>query len=171
MILLPSILLFFTAIATAATPQVVSTVTIHAWPPSAAAPYPFATIAISPSQNAIQAKVQSVIQLPRFPPQDELVRVGILDESNGWTGVATSAKSFGVDINKKIVLHTDNEGRVAHISFNAFGTPKGEDEAVFVEVMPIQAGPKPTLNKPVVLNEDGKLATAEIPDTKSFLQK
>lgn len=164
-----SIVLLFAAVATAATPQAVSTITVHAWPLSAASPTPFATIAISPSQKAIQAKVQSIKQ-PTISA-DELVRVGILDDSNIWNGVATSAKSFGPDISKKIVLHTDNEGRVAHISFNAFETAKGEEEGVFVEVMPIQAGPKPTLNKPVVLNEEGRIATPEAADTKSFLQK
>jgi hypothetical protein len=164
-----SIVLLFATIATAAAPQAVSTVTVHAWPLSAASPTPFATIAISPSQKAIQAKVQSINQ-PAVST-DELVRVGILDDSNTWSGVATSAKSFGPDVSKKIVLHTDNEGRVAHISFNAFESARGEEEAVFVEVIPIQAGPKPTLNKPVVLDETGRLAAPETADTKSFLQK
>lgn len=167
--IISSIILLFTAMATAATPQAVSTVTVHAWPLSAPSPYPFATIAISPSPNAIQAKVQSIAQLPIF--KDQLVRVGILDESNVWTGVATSAKSFRVDISKKIVLHTDNEGHVAHISFNSFENANPADAGVFVEVMPIQPGPKPTLNKPIVLNEEGKIATPETADTKSFLQK
>lgn len=167
--IISSIILLFTAIATAATSQAVSTVTVHAWPLSAPSPYPFATIAISPSPNAIQAKVQSIAQLPIF--KDQLVRVGILDESNVWTGVATSAKSFRVDMSKKIILHTDNEGHVAHIGFNSFENANPADARVFVEVMPIQPGPKPTLNKPIVLNEEGKIATPETADTKSFLQK
>lgn len=167
--IISSIVLLLVAIATAATPQAVSTVTIHAWPLSAPSPYPFATIAITPSPTAIQAKIQSIPQLPIF--RDELVRVGIYDESNVWTGVATAAKSFRVDMSQKIILHTDDEGHVAHISFNSFENANPADAAVFVEVMPIQPGPRPTLNKPIVLNEEGKIATPETADTKSFLQK
>lgn len=164
-----SIFLLYAAIATAVTPQAASGVIIHVWPLSAPSPIPYAAIEISPSPTAIQAKVQHVAQLPLF--KDNLVRVGIFDESKTWTGVATSAKSFRVDISKKIILHTDSEGHVAHISFSSFENVDPADAGIFVEVMPIQPGPRPTLNKPIVLNEEGKIATPETPDTKSFLQK
>ncbi|RDI88966.1 hypothetical protein Vi05172_g1000 [Venturia inaequalis] len=167
--LVSSIILLCAAIATAATPQAASTVTVYTWPLSAPSPIPYAAIEISPSQTAIQAKIKHIAQLPVF--RDDLVRVGILDESNTWTGVATSAKSFRVDMSKKIILHTDDEGHVAHISFNSFQNANPVDAAVLVEVMPIQPGPRPTLNKPIVLDEEGKIATPETADTKSFLQK
>ncbi|TID25374.1 hypothetical protein E2P81_ATG04473 [Venturia nashicola] len=167
--LVSSIILLFVAVATAAAPQAASTVIVHAWPLSAPSPIPYAEIEISPSPTAIQAKVLDIAQLPIF--KDELVRVGIVDESNTWTGVATSAKSFRVDISKKIILHTDNEGHVAHVSFNSFENSNPADAGVFVEVMPIQPGPRPSLNKPIVLNEEGKIATPETADTKTFLQK
>jgi hypothetical protein len=163
-----SLILLFGALVAAASP---STITVHAWPLSATSPTPFATIAvspISPGSQSLSAKVQSVHQ-PSVS-QDELVRIGIYDASNTWTGVATSAKSFGQDISRKIVLHTDSEGIVSHIGFSAFTRAAGAEDVV-VEVVPITTGPQPVLNKPVVLTPEGKVATPDAADQKTFLQK
>ncbi len=46
---------------------------------------------------------------------------------------------------------------------------RAEDKRVVVELVPRERGPAPVLNKPVVLNADGKLDGKE--PEKSFLQK
>ncbi|KAJ9649466.1 hypothetical protein H2199_000241 [Coniosporium tulheliwenetii] len=88
------------------------------------------------------------------PPTDPLdsstlLRIGLHDPQApaeaSWTGVATSASSLQPTYRKKLTLFTDSEGR-------------GRRE-----------GPRPVLNRPVVLNKEGKVEEAK--EEKTFLQK
>jgi hypothetical protein len=163
----PLFLFLFAAFAAAAAQ---STVTVHAWPLSAPSPKPYATIVLSPSASDSSVKVQSISK-PSVS-NDELVRIGLYDSSSkAWTGVATSSKSFAPDVRQKVTLHTDSEGRVTHVGFSSFSKSKAESDDVLVDVIPMVAGPQPVLNKPVVLNAEGKLDTPGEEDSKSFLQK
>jgi hypothetical protein len=49
--------------------------------------------------------------------------------------------------------------------------PEEEEEKFVVEVVPQQDGPKPILNKPIVVNAEGRVEGAPEADTKTFLQK
>lgn len=98
---------------------------------------------------------------------DHLLRVGLHDSASGsWRGVLASASSFAEEYKKKFVVHVDEKGEVYHVGF---GAAKGTDDDVEVEVVRKEAGPRPVLNKPVVLNADGKLDQKE--PEKTFLQK
>jgi len=100
---------------------------------------------------------------------DHLLRIGLHDTKlDTWKGVVTSAASFAEEYKKVFVVHVDEKGEPFHVGFGTSPKGKGEQE-VDVEIVKREAGPKPVLNKPVVLNAEGKLETQE--PEKSFLQK
>lgn len=142
-----------------------SSITVYAWPLSASSPKPFAEITIPSTADGV-ATVKSKKTVSA--EDGELVRVGLLDSSKAWSGVATSSESFKQGITQKISLHTDGHGQVTHLSFSSFKSVK--DDELLVSLLPIQAGPEPILNKPVVLNAEGKLDKPDV-DERSFIQK
>lgn len=162
--LVASLLVLIAAVSAAS-----STVTVYAWPLSATSPKPYAEVYLPSSSNELPT-VRS-----RTNPQvtdGELVRIGLLDDSKSWSGVATSADSFKTGINQKLILHTDGKGQVTHVGFTSFKSEKGRKEGVLeLEVESVQDGPLPSLNKPVVLNAEGKLEKPGEKDERSFLQK
>jgi len=81
----------------------------------------------------------------------------------------TSAASFADEYKKKFILHVDERGEVYHIGFRTAGRSTGSDSEVEIEVSQRAKGPQPSLNKPIVLNAEGKLEGKE--PEKTFLQK
>lgn len=168
----PLLLLLSTALlALAASPVSNLDLTIYAWPvlPSST-PTPLAQISYNPS--TLDATLKS--WTPPTEPLDSttLLRIGLHDPStpDSWTGVATSASSLQPAYRKKLTLFTDGEGRVWRVGFAAFarGGREGEEE-VLVEVQGRKEGPRPVLNRPVVLNSEGKVEGAK--EEKTFLQR
>ena len=157
------------ATASAASP---ASITVYAWPLSASSPKPFAEISLpsTPDTGIVQVRSKKAVSAT----DGEIVRIGLLDANKAWSGVATSADSFKPGVTQKISLHTDGEGKVSHVSFSSFNRAPAQKGAVaedlLVEVVPVQAGPVPVLNKPVVLNAEGKLDKPE-EDNRSFMQK
>lgn len=103
---------------------------------------------------------------------ENLLRIGLqtdsgLLKSGHWRGVVTSAASFDQDYKKKFTIHIDEKGEPYHIGFGT--SERGGGDEVEVEVVKRAAGPKPALNRPIVLNAEGKLETKE--PEKTFLQK
>jgi hypothetical protein len=99
---------------------------------------------------------------------DHLLRIGLEDKkSDHWHGVLTSAASFEQDYKKKFTIHVDEKGAPYHVGFSTSERDAGDE--VEVEISKRVAGPKPFLNKPIVLNAEGKLEGKE--PEKSFLQK
>ena len=99
---------------------------------------------------------------------DHLLRVGLSDPSSGsWRGIVTSAASFAEQYHKKFVIHVDEQGVPYHVGFGTSAKKAGEE--VEVEIVKRSPGPQPVLNKPIVLNADGKIDSKE--PEKSFLQK
>lgn len=99
---------------------------------------------------------------------DHLLRVGLTDPKTGsWRGIVTSAASFADQYHKKFVVHVDEKGEPYHVGFGT--SAKGAGEEVTVEIVKRSSGPKPVLNKPIVLNAEGKLESKE--PEKMFLQK
>ncbi|KAF2843167.1 hypothetical protein M501DRAFT_64412 [Patellaria atrata CBS 101060] len=145
------------------------TVTISSWPLNLPSPAPLAQI----SYNAVTGTANlTSYTAPSLPTSAHLVRVGLRDPTtNQWSGVVTSAKSFGVEWKKRVALHTDLEGAVYAVGFTTAGRRdgKGRSEEVEVVVVPMQRGAQPVLNKPVVLNAEGKIEGKE--PEKTFLQK
>ncbi len=146
-----------------------STVDVYAWPLSAHKPQSLAKL----SYNSTHATVSNYSPLT-IPVGDEIVRVGFYHGGNTWAGVATAASNFGAGKERKVLLHVDARGEVYHIGFKAvdvIGSGKGVKggEGLGVEVVQMQTGPTPHLNKPVVLTADGKVD--EKVEEKTFFQK
>jgi hypothetical protein len=117
---------------------------------------------------------QSVGTLASYTPptgsysDDHLLRVGITDPKTGsWRGIVTSAASFADQYHKKFIVHVDEKGEPYHVGFGT--SAKGAGEEAEVEIVKRNPGPKPVLNKPIVLNAEGKLESKE--PEKTFLQK
>jgi len=117
---------------------------------------------------------QSVGTLVSYTPPtgtyspDHLLRIGIPHpESGAWRGIVTSAASFSDQYHKRLFVHVDERGEPFHVGFGTSSKTSGEK--VEVEIVKRVAGPKPVLNKPIVLNAEGKLETTE--PEKTFLQK
>lgn len=117
---------------------------------------------------------QSVGTLTSYTPptgsysDDHLLRVGLTDPKTGsWRGIVTSAASFADQYHKKFVVHVDEKGEPYHVGLGTSARSAGEE--VEVEIVKRNPGPKPVLNKPIVLNAEGKLESKE--PEKTFLQK
>ncbi|KAJ4305208.1 hypothetical protein N0V90_000739 [Kalmusia sp. IMI 367209] len=137
-------------------------------PQTAVIPSPIPLVQISYDADQTTGTVVSYT-----PPQgsyapDHLLRIGIHDTKSGsWKGVVTSAASFAEEYKKRFVVHVDDKGEPYHVGFGA--SLKGAGEELEVEVVKREAGPKPVLNKPIVLNADGKIDAKE--PEKTFFQK
>ncbi|KAF2205008.1 hypothetical protein GQ43DRAFT_344654, partial [Delitschia confertaspora ATCC 74209] len=85
--------------------------------------------------------------------------------------ILTSASTFTPSYKKKFLLHVDEKGEVYHIglSTSARAQRSETEDEVEVEVVRRGAGPRPVLNKPVVLNREGRVEGKEV--EKTFLQK
>ncbi|KAF2872225.1 hypothetical protein BDV95DRAFT_571796 [Massariosphaeria phaeospora] len=102
-----------------------------------------------------------------FTPE-HLLRICLTDSKSGsWRGVVTSAASFGEQYTKKFTIHVDDKGEPYHVGFGTSARDAGDE--IMIEIVKRGAGPKPVLNKPIVLNAEGKLDDKE--PEKTFLQK
>lgn len=99
---------------------------------------------------------------------DHFLRIGLADlKASSWRGVVTAASSFAEQYKKKFVIHIDEKGEPYHVGFGT--SARGSGEEVEVEVVKRAVGAQPALNKPIVLNADGKVESKE--PEKSFIQK
>lgn len=165
-------LIFLSSLALAA--EADRTIDIFAWPLSAPKSQSLARV----SYNSTTATLKSYSGSPSLPSDDEIVRIGFYHTSSpdSWSGIATSASNFADSKDKKLQLLLNSEGNVYHVGFLATDAGKGtsskggsKKDGLSVEVVPMKAGPVVHLNKPVVLNAEGKLDDKE--PEKSFLQK
>jgi len=168
-------LLALAAITTAA--EVEKTLDVFAWPLSAIKSQPFAKVSYSfPSLNAsIKSYSATTITDP-----SEIVRIGFYTSGDSWTGIATSPRNLDATRQKTLRVIVDDKGEVFSVVLTgAYTTPSvggkttkkadKKDEQLLVEVDRQTPGPQPHLNKPVVLNPEGKVEGEE--PEKTFLQK
>lgn len=159
-----------TLLSSAVVAQTDKQIDIHAWPLSASKSQSLAKLSYNPEE----ATVLSYKALA-LPAGEEIVRIGFHHPSTGsWSGIATSAANFAEGKDKKIQLLLNEQGEVYHVGFKTSDWPtsaKGgsKKDDMSVEVVPMQPASTIQLNKPVVLNADGKLAGQ--PEEKTFLQK
>jgi len=97
---------------------------------------------------------------------DEIVRVGIMDEEGVFRGVATTGKALKNPDKALINIRRDrsNPAKVWRVEFQTVDTPEELDATTNPT-----PGPQPFLNKPIVLNAEGKLPEPDV--EKTFLQK
>lgn len=146
------------------------TIDIFAWPLSAPKSQTLAKV----SYTSNNATVKSYTA-PKIPAGEDVVRIGFHHSSGSWSGIATAAENFNPGREKTLLLNVNERGKVYHVGFKARNVEstgkknvKAKDELA-VEVVKMAKGPSPVLNKPVVLNAEGKLDEKE--PEKTFLQK
>jgi hypothetical protein len=157
-------------------------VTIQAWPLSAAQARPLAQVSYDPVTK--QSTVNNFNPPNGAISSDDLIRIGIYDNSDSkWRGVVTSATSFDPKYQQKLLLHLDEDGNVWHLAFSTMIKPaaakgkmvNGKRQApetvpqIVVELLSPMLAPSPVLNKPVILTAEGKVEGQEV--QKTFLQK
>jgi len=145
------------------------TVNVFAWPLSAPKPQTLAKI----TYNSTFATIESYND-PKISSDDDIVRIGFYHTSGAWSGIATAATNLAPEKDKKLQLHVNANGELYHLGFSSseFGTSSktsNKKDGLSVEVVKVKPGPVPHLNKPVVLNPDGKVEEKE--PEKSFFQK
>ena len=161
------LLAFITSLALAV--QEERTVDIFAWPASSASSQTLAKISYTSSNATIRSYTA-----PKIPSDDDIVRIGYYHASGAWSGVATSASNFAPQKDKKLQLLLNTNGDLYHVGFRVSNLPsssksgEGKD-GMGVEVVNMQRGPTPHLNKPVVLDAEGQVEQKE--PEKTFLQK
>ncbi|GIZ37410.1 hypothetical protein CKM354_000085600 [Cercospora kikuchii] len=144
-------------------------VKVFAWPSSADQPQPLATVSYTSNNASIKSYTP-----PTIPTGDDVVRVGFYHDSGDWSAVATSASNFAPAKSKKLQLHVRQDGELYHLGFKTSepvsqGKGRNTVKDLNVEVVKIKTGPKPALNKPIVVTADGEVEGKE--PEKSFLQK
>lgn len=169
---------------------------IYAWPVNAASPIstPYASISYtSTSPNGTLTNFNRDVSLPQ---DSTLVRLGYYTSAaksaQSWSGIAVPASNFQSDTEKTLRLWVDGAENVYGLNFAGVvpaappKVPKGKKakkdkkkkaepveqvkrEELVVEVVRQVAGPKPVLNRPVVLNAEGKVE--EKTEEKGFFQK
>lgn len=133
---------------------------------------------------------------PPIIDSDELVRIGFYDANGAWHGSVASGSVFGQKVDRNILIYVDFKGDIYHVGITAEEIPdpaktkikvkKGDKKAkeaaklakkaewkdgqTFISVIVDSEPPLPTLNKPVVLNAEGRVESPEGQE-KTFLQK
>ncbi|KAI7086501.1 hypothetical protein KC356_g4945 [Hortaea werneckii] len=167
------LLAFFASLAFAVEQQ--RTVDIFAWPlsaPQSTTPDVLAKI----SYNSTVATVDSY-QTSASLADGDVVRVAFKHSTAGtWSGVSTAASNLAAGKDKKLQLHLNANGDLYHIGFKASDvggshgkTKESKKGDLSVEIVSMNKGPSPALNKPIVVNQDG--STPDQVEEKSFFQK
>ncbi|KAK7192661.1 hypothetical protein DPSP01_006907 [Paraphaeosphaeria sporulosa] len=139
-------------------------------PQTAVIPSPIPLVQISYDADQTTGTVVSYTPPQGSYASDHLLRIGLHDTKAGtWKGILTSAASFAEEYKKKFVVHVDEKGEPYHVGFSTSVKGAGEGDELEVEVVRREVGPKPVLNKPVVLNADGRIDSKE--PEKTFIQK
>ena len=174
---LVSLVLSFLASLSLALDQPQHTLQLHIWPFSASTSIPLAEI----SYNATAATLKSYTN-PSLDPSEEIVRLGFhhpdAEGKDVWSGIVTSASNFAAASSvqeKRILLHVNEAGEAYHVGFRvetqgSSGSGRASvNEGVSVEVVRDAMGAVPKLNRPIVMDKDGKVPSQE--PEKSFFQK
>lgn len=144
-----------------------------AWPLSSPQPSTLAHVSYDPASR--QSSVVSY-----HPPADDgsLIRIGLAApsssttdaNSNPWTASLTSPESLTANKDRRplLRLHLGPAGEVFHVSISVDANLNGTDSPA-VELVGNEPGPRPQLNRPVVLGPDGKTPDEVV--EKTFFQK
>lgn len=146
------------------------TIDIFAWPLSASKSQTLAKVSYTSNNATVKLYTP-----PKIPTGEDVLRIGFHHPSGSWSGIATAAENFNPGKEKTLLLNMNSAGEVYHVGFktrdvDSIGSKnvKAKDELA-VEVVRMARGPTPVMNKPVVLNADGKVDEKE--PEKTFLQK
>lgn len=142
------------------------------WPVISPQPSSFARISYDPS--SLNSQVESI-----SPPKDgveDLARIGLYSStgtgSKQWSGTLTSLESLSHSAihQSTLRLHLGPSGDIYHVSLSPYSSSSNNStNTPNVVLVPNEQGPRPQLNRPIVVGPDGK-NTEEAPE-KTFVQK
>ena len=139
--------------------------TVYVWPLTSPSPTPLATVAYNPHTLEASTKKYTppkIAQAAAGSSDDDddgqLTRVGLYSPSTKkWSGVLTDASAFKTDLQRTLALHLDRKGEVWHVGFHASSAPASTgQEEVQVRLMTATPGPNPFVNKPMLVDSEGK---------------
>ncbi|KAG4444265.1 hypothetical protein IFR05_000240 [Cadophora sp. M221] len=154
--------------------DLIDSTTVYIQPLSSkSAPLSLAEIKFNPS--TLSSEILSY-ESPLFEDEEtsKLLRVGIYDPATAtWKSSTstTSIETFAKGYAPTIVLNLDAQGGIIGVSCKSSSIDAGQtrDFGPKVKVVKMREGTKPVLNRPVVLNPEGKVE--EPPTEKTLLQK
>lgn len=137
------------------------------WPVSSPHPSPLARI----SYDSSSLKSDLVSYSPPKNTVDDLIRIGLYDSiSKQWIGSLTSFDPLTGTVSDHpptLRLHLGPAGEIYHVALSS--AVSNTTEALGIELVSSENGPRPQLNRPVVLGPDGK-GPEEVVE-KTFFQK
>lgn len=183
-IILPLLsLLTVVVVASSSTPA--STTDILYWPLTSTQPSLLARVSYDPTtlkSDVLSYSSSLPVKNPSSEDSQDVVRVGLYtsspSDSKHWVGSLTSLSALagGADQVPTIRLHLGAVGEVYHVSVKksaleegavSEGAASGGDPVV--EVVSATAGPRPHLNRPIVVSPEGQ-GSEEVVE-KTLLQK
>ncbi|KAI5794485.1 hypothetical protein DFH27DRAFT_654566 [Peziza echinospora] len=157
-----------------------NSVTIHSWPLDSQQPFPFGVVKYNPSTRVGTFYPEEDADAGIVGPADgSLVRLGAI-QGTSWFGTVVEKSTLkNTEKPAQITLYIDHDGYPFNLEYTlaADATPSttnsksssSSSSPATVIIVTQPAGPVPHLNKPVVLDPDGKLPVPEV--EKTFLQK
>lgn len=170
---LSAILLLFSSLVASAS-SLPHSADILYWPVSS--PQPSTLARISYDATSLKSQVESYL-----PPKDgveDLIRIGLYtstsSSSKQWTGTLTSLDflSRTGDNQPTLRLHLGPAGDIYHVSLSPSSSSSLSNASTSdpnVVLVPTEQGPRPQLNRPIIVGPDGK-NPEEVPE-KTFFQK
>ena len=145
-------------------------VDILSWPLAASAPTPLARVSYDPAAQASQL-------LSYNPPSDDgnLIRIGVASSISAnpdlWAASLTSPASLTPSKDRRplLRLHLGPAGEVYYVSVSVDSRNATDSTNPGVELVQREAGPRPQLNRPIVLGPDGRNPEEAV--EKTFFQK
>ena len=154
------------------------------WP--VASPQPSTLARVSYNSTSLKSEVLSYsppVASGKPPsaedPSGDLIRVGLYtstpSDPKHWVGTLTSLSSLAGGGNQKpaIQLHLGPTHEVYHVSLRLSSLSSSNTTTVetnpVIELVRTETGPRPHLNRPIVVNPDGQ--GPQEPIEKTFLQK
>ncbi|PLB50529.1 hypothetical protein P170DRAFT_445814 [Aspergillus steynii IBT 23096] len=142
------------------------TADVFYWPVSSLEPSILARISYDPATTSTPDLVSYT---PPSPTNDaevqDLVRVGLfkstLTHSNQWIGTLTSLSVLSKARNPQAVirLHLDSSNEIYHVSLTpkstSTSTASSSSSGPIIELVTSDAGPRPHLNRPIIVSPDG----------------
>lgn len=153
------------------------TTDVFYWPASAPEPSTLARISYDSTSASLKPELLSYSP-PRVSDvelESQIVRVGLYTSTPSnpkqWVGTLTTLAALRETRSPIIQLHLGPSNEVYHVSLipSSVSVAESSSESPGVELLPIKAGPRPHLNRPVVVGPDG--TNTDEPVEKTFIQK
>ncbi|KAG8632059.1 hypothetical protein KVT40_001199 [Elsinoe batatas] len=168
------------------------TLTISLQSPDTSTTTPYIDIHYDPSSLTATLLKSHSPSIPTTPllslgfHRPDLLALSPSSKDKAYTSILLPPSAFSSFRDRTLTLLVDRSGTPYHLSFSSIPAvpppsddpavearrkrnPKPVEGSIKVEVEQIKPGPGPVLNKPVVLNRDGRVEGVE--PEKSFLQK